>query len=150
MFDGFANTQDDWIARVNATIGIEMLFASDWRLLAASQRVWDESGQRPEDHVGKSLWDYPFLRPGRAGLDGLGLFDGRTLSLKLSIELNFNGRARTRDLDFCPVMIDDGTILVHLTGVSRAGTAHANPDKPAFRILDIRTTPAAARETEAM
>lgn len=150
MFEGHASSRDDWIARVRAAIGIEMLFAKEWRLLAASQRVWDESGQNPENHLGKSLWDYPFLRPGRSGLEGLGFFDGRTTNLKLSMELNFNGRARMRDLDFWPVMMDDGTILVHLTGVSRCAASLSNPESPAFRILDLCATPAASRETEAI
>lgn len=150
MFEGLANSKEDWIARVNAADGLEMLFARDWRVLVASPRVWIESGQQAADHLGKSLWDYPFLRPGRSGLESLALFDGQTRCLKLSIDLHFNGRGRMREFDFWPIMLNDGTILVHLVGVARQGAPLANPAKSGFRILDLRAIPFSPPRNEAV
>lgn len=150
MFERFANHQTDWMARVNAACGIEMLYGQGWRLLAASPSVWAENGDRPEDHLGNTLWDYPFLRPSKAALEGMGLFEGNVRCLKLSLEIYFGERSLIRDLEFWPVILEDSALLVHLTGVNRDVEPGLKRSKRGFRLLDARAIPVAMSHDEAM
>jgi hypothetical protein len=103
--------------------------------------VWQDQHLSPVDHIGKSLWDYPFLRSARPALEGLGLFECRIRGLKLSIEMAYAGLASRRDMDLWPVIAEDNAVLVHVMAYSQPAAAQAMANRNRFKLLGFRILP---------
>jgi hypothetical protein len=114
-----------------------MLFETGWRLIAASENIWADQNISAAEHLGKSLWDYPFIRPALPALDSFGLFECRARGLKLSIEMTYAGTASRRDMNLWPVMIEDSTVLVHVMAYTQVAVQKPGRNDDQFKLLGL-------------
>lgn len=123
-----------WEARVRDSYGVEALFDTDWRILAASRAMLELGNVKLEDVAGKTFDHLALFGEPSMPLAKVALFDGAMRVLKVHVEFDAGVAQLLYDIDLWPILSSDDRLLVHAAAYA-AGRRDSDGEARSVRLI---------------